>query len=56
MHICHLCHCQERLKAMLTYAYVKIVLISTNIGIFFNMTYVKVSSTSVKISLNICES
>ena len=55
MHICHLCQCQEKLKTMLTYAYVKIELISTNIEIFINLTYVKVSSTSFKTRLNICQ-
>ena len=33
MLICHLCQCQERLKAMLTYAYAKVELISINDGI-----------------------
>ena len=33
MLICHLCQCQKRLKAMLTYAYAKVELISINDGI-----------------------
>ena len=33
MLIFHLCQCQERLKVMLTYAYVKVELISINDGI-----------------------
>ena len=33
MLICHLFQCQERLKAMVTYAYDKVELISINDGI-----------------------
>ena len=52
IYICHLCQCQEKFKATLTFTYVKVVSISTN---FASMTYVNVSFTFVKVGFNICQ-
>ena len=69
IYICHLCQCQEKFKAILTFTYVtltstyvtltstyvKVVSISTNDRIFVSMTYVNVSFTFVKVGFNICQ-
>ena len=54
IYICHLCQCQKKFKSTLTFTYVKVVSISTNDGIFVNMTYINVSFTFVKVGFNIC--
>ena len=55
IYICHLCQCQEKFKAILTFTYVKVVSIFTNGRIFVSMTYVNVSFTFVKVGFNICQ-